>query len=206
MTAFLQSEYQRGASKAWLTMPTAADEEGLARAFARGDRRAFEESYARYGKLLYSTAYTVLRERDDAQDCVHDALLRMWRSRSYSTTRGTLRSFLTVCVRNEAISRRRSKARRLRLEQRLATEPEEFDEVRIADPVEHDRLRAAFSRLPEDQRVALELAYYEGKTHSEIAAQLDEPLGTVKSRISLGLRKLASALQSSPKQIGEKTP
>lgn len=176
-------------------MRPAPDDEALAAAFAAKERWAFDEAYARFGKLLYSTAYHVLGNAEDAQDCVHDALTRVWRSPdSYARSRGAVRSFLTVCVRNEAITRLRSKARRHKLEERIAAEPQEHDEVRIDDVVERDRLRNALDALPAEQRRALELAYYEYKTHVEIAAELNEPLGTIKSRIALGLRKLGTAL------------
>lgn len=179
-------------------MPVRSADDGLATAFAAHERSAFEQAYRRYSSLLYSAAYNVLGNADDAQDCVHDALARVWRSRNaYSASRGSLSSFLTVCVRNEAISRRRSQQRRMRMEQRLAAEPETYDEISTDDPIERDQLRAAMSTLPEEQRAPLELAYYGGRTHREVATELQQPLGTVKSRISQGLRKLAAALRSS---------
>jgi RNA polymerase sigma-70 factor (ECF subfamily) len=171
------------------------DDEALATAFAAHERWAFDEAYRRYAPLLYSAAYQVLGSGEDAADCVQDALARVWRSPgAYSRSRGQLRSFLVVCVRNEAISRRRAQSRRLRLEQRLAAEPIEHAWIPSSDPIEHDRLRAAFANLPPEQRLPLHLAYYEGKTHSEIAEELRQPLGTVKGRIAAGLRKLAAAL------------
>ena len=170
-------------------------DEPLADAFAAHEAWAFEEAYRRYGHLLYSTAYNVVGNSDDAADCVHDALARVWRSRNaYSRSRGALRSFLIVCVRNEAISRRRAQTRRLRLADRLAAEPPQHDELPPDDPIERDRLRAAMTHLPAEQRLPLELAYYEGKTHTEIAQELQIPLGTIKSRIAIGLRKLSAAL------------
>lgn len=170
-------------------------DEALAAAFAAKEPWAFDEAYKRFAALLYSTAYHVLDNREDAQDCVHEALARVWRSpEAYTRSRGTVRSFLVVCVRNEAITRLRSKTRRLRLAERVAAEPQEHDELRVVDVVENDRLRAALNRLPPEQRRPLEMAYYEQKTHTEIARELDQPLGTVKSRIAMGLRKLGSAL------------
>ncbi|MBV8282536.1 MAG: sigma-70 family RNA polymerase sigma factor [Candidatus Eremiobacteraeota bacterium] len=171
------------------------DDEALAQGFAAHERWAFDEAYRRYRPLLYSAAFNVLGNADDAQDTVHDALARVWRSpNAYSRARGAVRSFLVVCVRNEAISRRRSQARRLRLAERVAAEPVVHEELGAGDPIERDRLRGALAKLPPEQRVPLELAYYEGKTHTEIAAELREPLGTVKSRIAIGLRKLGAAL------------
>ncbi len=179
-------------------MPVRSGDEALAFAFAAHDRAAFEQAYRRYATLLYSAAYNVLGDNEDAQDCVHDALARVWRSpHAYSAARGNLSSFLTVCVRNEAISRRRAQQRRTRMEQRLAAEPETYDEIPADDPIERDRVRWALASLPAEQRLPLELAYYGGRTHREVAAELQQPLGTIKSRISQGLRKLAAALGSS---------
>jgi RNA polymerase sigma factor (sigma-70 family) len=178
------------------TMPDSSSDDALAQAFAAHERWAFEEAYRQYAALLYSAAYNVVMQNEEAQDCVHDALARVWRSpHAYSATRGNLRSFLTVCVRNEAISRQRRQGRKLRLEERLAAQPVEYDELPSVDPIERDRLRSALKQLPDDQRVPLELAYYAGHTHREIAAELKQPLGTVKSRIASGLRKLGSVLQ-----------
>jgi RNA polymerase sigma-70 factor (ECF subfamily) len=107
-----------------------------------------------------------------------------------------------VCVRNEAISRRRRQARAVRLEERLAAMPVEHEQL-WADPIERDRVRSALLALPPEQRIALELAYYKEKTHSEIAAELQEPLGTIKSRIKHGLRKLGSVLESTARIGGD---
>jgi RNA polymerase sigma-70 factor (ECF subfamily) len=173
-------------------------EETLAEGFASHERWAFDEAYRRYAPLLYSAAYNVLGNAEDAKDCVHDALSRVWRSaNAYSRSRGAVRSFLVVCVRNEAISRQRSMNRRARLAERLAAEPQQHDELGAGDPIERDRLRAALTKLPPEQRLPLQLAYYEGKTHTEISAELQQPLGTIKSRIAMGLRKLAAALEPS---------
>ena len=179
-------------------MPAPEGDEALAIAFAAHESRAFGEAYSRYAALLYSAAFNVLQNADDAKDCVADAMVRLWRTpQPYSPTRGSLRSFLVVCVRNEAISRRRRLTRQARVEERVAGLAPEHDELRD-DPIERDRVRRALLALPSEQRMALALAYYQGKTQSEIAAELQEPLGTIKSRIKLGLRKLASALEASP--------
>jgi RNA polymerase sigma-70 factor (ECF subfamily) len=74
--------------------------------------------------------------------------------------------------------------------------PVEHDELQVADPIERDRVRRALLTLPDEQRTALALAYYGGKTQTEIAAELQQPLGTIKSRMKLGLRKLAAALET----------
>lgn len=172
------------------------DDETLASAFAARERWAFDEAYRQYVPLLYSAAYHVLGNADDAADCVHDALAHVWRTPgAYSRARGHVRSFLVVCVRNAAISRRRAQARRRQMVERLAAQPQEYAWLPTGDPIERDRLRAAFAHLPPEQRLPLQLAYYEGKTHTEISEELQQPLGTVKSRIAAGLRKLATALE-----------
>jgi RNA polymerase sigma-70 factor (ECF subfamily) len=178
-------------------IPTPEGDEALAAAFAAHQAWAFGEAYRRHASLLYSAAYNVLGNADDAKDCVADAVARLWRSPgSYTAQRGNLRNFLVVCVRNEAISRRRRQARRARVEERLTSMEPQFHEMTVEDPIERDRVRRALLALPAEQRTAIALAYYEGKTQTEIAAELREPLGTIKSRIKLGLRKLAAALES----------
>lgn len=92
----------------------------------------------------------------------------------------------------------------MRVEERLAAMPAEHDELRLLDPIERDRVRRALLELPGEQRTAIALAYYEGKTQTEIAAELQEPLGTIKSRIKLGLRRLASALESVSPEGGDR--
>ncbi|MBV8355631.1 MAG: sigma-70 family RNA polymerase sigma factor [Candidatus Eremiobacteraeota bacterium] len=173
------------------------DDDGLAMAFAARRPMAFDEAYRRYADVCFSVALNVLRSPEDAQDCVHDAFLRVWRRRdSFSADRGSLRAFLIACVRNEALSRRRSAARHRTIEAREAMyQPTVAPEVQIPDFVEHARLRRALDEVPAEQRRALELAYFGGMTHSEVAAMLGEPLGTVKSRIALGLRRLGKELR-----------
>jgi RNA polymerase sigma-70 factor, ECF subfamily len=177
----------------------------LAAAFAAHEGWAFGEAYRRNASLLYSAAYNVLGNAEEAQDCVADAVAKLWRSAgAYSATRGNLRSFLVVCVRNEAISRRRRQSRRTRLEERLAAMPSEHAELVMPDPIERDRVRRALLALPAEQRIVLELAYYGGKTQSEIASELQEPLGTIKSRAKLGLKKLSLLLEVPTPAEGER--
>ena len=170
------------------------EEASFGQAFARREEWAFDEAYRRYGALLYSVALGVLHAPQDAEDCVHDVLTRLWLSpQAFAFERGTVRAFLTVCVRNDAISRVRTRSRRAALAHALQSGVEEAETFEIPDHVEYERLRRALADLPGVQREALMLAYFGGKTHVEVAAALGEPLGTVKSRISLGLRKLAAA-------------
>ena len=158
--------------------------------FAAHERGAFAEAYRRYAAPLYSAAYNVLFDAEEAQDCVHDAIAYLWRSpTAYSAQRGSLAALLAVYVRNQAISRKRRRGRAARVTERLAAFPAEHDELGSADPIERDRVRAALAQLPEAQRLPLQLAFYEGKTHTEVAAELRRPLGTIKSRIAHRLAK-----------------
>jgi RNA polymerase sigma-70 factor (ECF subfamily) len=143
---------------------------------------------------LAAVAYAVLGTSGEAEDCVHDVLLRQWSGALYRPARGPLRTFLMVCVRNDALTRRRTALRRAALARaaQLAESPPEdpFDR----DPQAAARVRAALAALPDEQRTVVELAFFGGRTQREIATALDAPLGTVKSRAALALRKLAVSL------------
>lgn len=118
-------------------------------------------------------------------------MLRVWlRAESYRPERGALRAFLIVCVRNEALSRKRSAARRRAIEEQVARGASSAVEMEASDPIESAHIRTILAELPSDQRAPLELAYFGERTQSEIARELGIPLGTVKSRISLAMRKL----------------
>ena len=157
-----------------------------------------ERAYRAYGALLFSVARYVLGGDADAEDCVHDALLRLWqRPEIFRPERGSLRAFLSVCVRNDAIARKRAAARHFTIEQRLIqSEGNPHYELDIADPAERARGRDAMAALPAEQRRALELSYWEHLSHGQISAALGVPLGTIKSRLALGLRKLHQALEA----------
>jgi RNA polymerase sigma-70 factor (ECF subfamily) len=162
-------------------------DELLEHAFARGDASAYESAYRRYGARLYSTSLRLLRNDALAQECVHDVLLRLWQRRdAYSPQRGDLLAFLVACVRNNALSRLRNDARRRDIVAGAREATYDLEE----DPIERDRIARAVSELTDTQRHMVELAYYKNMTHSEIASELGEPLGTIKSRIAAALRAL----------------
>lgn len=173
----------------------AADEDQLSADFAAHRPEALERAYRAYGSLLYSTARRVLGNDADAADCVHDALVRIWeRGAAFRPERGNVRAWLVVCVRNEALSRRRAAFRHGEIEESVAaTEPREY-ELPMSDYLESARLRNAIAALPAEQRTALQLAYYRQLTHVQIAGRVGAPLGTIKSRIAIALRKLHESL------------
>lgn len=173
-------------------MTLAPEETQLALEFTARRPGALEAAYARYGRALYSVAAHVVGP-PDAEDCVHDALLRVWERRDcYRPERGPLGAFLAACVRNEALAVTRSARRRSAREDRASQlEPAIAQSFEVVDHVEAARVRAALERLPAEQRTALERAYYRGESQRAIALALGVPLGTIKSRLALGLRRLA---------------
>ena len=167
----------------------------LERGFARGDASAYETAYRRFGARLYSSAMRLLRNDALAQECVHDVLLRLWkRGDAYSPQRGDLQAFLTACVRNDALARLRNDARRREIVSATSEQHYEMEE----DPIERERIARAVNSLTETQRHMVQLAYYKNMTHAEIAAELGEPLGMIKSRIAAALRALRRNLVQAP--------
>jgi RNA polymerase sigma factor (sigma-70 family) len=166
--------------------------------FAARRASGLEQVYGLWSRLFFSVARHAISDSARAEDCVHDALLRVWRAPNrFTGNREMLKAYLIACVRNESLGMLRSEGRRSEREAkavRLAPLP--TVEPPSVDPVETQRLQRALGRLPEEQRTALTLAYYENKTQVEIAEQLDVPLGTIKSRISMAMRKLQAELAS----------
>ena len=178
----------------------ASDEQVIA-AIARGDHDALGVLYDRYHRLAMGVAYRVLNDHALSEDVVHDAFLTVWRrGDSFNPSRGNARAWLLTIVRNAAIDRRRGRhARALQdtplddVAFLLASEKEEIFAT-VAAKVEAERVRDALTALPNEQREAIELAYFRGLTQHEIASQTGAALGTVKGRMRLGLQKLRGAL------------
>lgn len=161
----------------------------------RGDQQALATLYDRYGGSVYSMALFILRSRPQAEEVTQTVFLRVWqRAEHWDPTRGQLISWLLSLARYTAIDALRREQRRPALLDtplddlpQLAAQPNPTD-----DPVWHDGqlLRDLLGRLPPEQAQAIHLAFFNGMTHSEIAAALGLPLGTVKTRLRLGLSKL----------------
>lgn len=180
------------------------DPELLARA-AKGDQQAFAELYDRSSLLLFTLAVRILGDREEAADVLQEVYLEVWRKLiRYNAARGTPTAWLVTVVRSRAIDRLRSRAARgYGMTDSVQRKPVADLPDENPGPLETSadlELRAlvekALAELPEPQRQALELAYYQGLSHTEIAARLNEPLGTVKTRIQLGMNKLRIALRS----------
>ena len=165
-----------------------------------GSPRAFELLYDRHGGAAFSLAYRMVGDRVMAEDISQEAFLSIWRSRMrYDASRGSVRTWVLGIVHNRAIDAlRRSMVHDRRrasdegIEERF--EARERTEVEAARRDEARDVRQALGTLPAEQWKVIELAYFGGFTHSEIAAMLDTPIGTVKGRMRLGLEKLRGQL------------
>jgi RNA polymerase sigma-70 factor (ECF subfamily) len=186
-------------------------DEDLMSLTAEGDSNAFASLYDRHGRAAYSLAYRMVGERGAAEDLVQEAFLEAWRaSRSYRAQRGSVRTWLLSIVHNRGIDQLRASASRRRTRERYEAEAERsapgsgageaFNEAWRNS--QRDRVREALRELPPDQLKVLELAYFSGYTHVEISELLDVPLGTVKGRMRLGLKKIRDHFGA----MGEEVP
>ncbi|NJO80458.1 MAG: sigma-70 family RNA polymerase sigma factor [Cyanobacteria bacterium RM1_2_2] len=172
----------------------------LLTALAEGQVNALSILYDRYARLVYSLAYKILENAEEAEDITQEVFLTLWRRNTYDPKRGYLSSFLTTMTRSRAIDKLRSKGARLRVLQRLQgtvrIEPNTPTPLEQASMGERSQvIRGALAQLSETERQVLEIAYYEGLSQSEIAKRLNIPLGTVKTRSRQGLLKLRQTLQ-----------
>jgi RNA polymerase sigma-70 factor, ECF subfamily len=183
----------------------AADGELVARA-AAGDERAIGQLYDRYGAVLFAVAYRIAGQRADAEEVVLEAFAQAWREAPrFEAGRGSVAGWLTTIARSRALDLVRARSRRDRLTataaaDRPGTSPAmgDFrpDPAGALDNDERRRqVRQALATLSAPQRQAIELAYFEGLSQSEIAERLQEPLGTVKTRVRLGMQKLRECLR-----------
>ncbi len=162
---------------------------------------AFEVFYDRHGGVAYSLAYRIVGERGAAEDVTQEAFISIWRSGArYDAARGSVRTWMLGIVRNRAIDALRSKAGRAPkldfdddsiLEHRPAAEQTESEALQRETAQE---VRGALDELPGEQAKVIQLAYFGGFSHSEIAGMLGVPLGTVKGRMRLGLEKIRGEL------------
>ena len=169
---------------------------------AQRDQAALSELYDRYARVLYAVAFKSLRSAEESEEVVLDVFAQVWRTADrYDVDKGRVDSWLFMMTRSRVLDRLRT----LQRVTKVTVASENFAEIQTptpgVDPIENvliserrDRVLAALSQLPEAQRQVIELAYYKGLTQSEIAAQTNLSLGTVKTRIRLGLSKLRVVL------------
>ena len=162
-----------------------------------GDQSALAELYDRYSSVVYAVALRVLGDTGGAEDVLQEVFLQLWRNPgAFDAARGNLGAWLAVITRNRAIDSLRKRRPETDIEDVVVSvSPDlagEADRSRAAEKV-----RGVLGAMPSPQRSALEMAYFEGMSHSEIADKTGEPLGTIKTRIRTGLMTLRKAFQGS---------
>ena len=183
---------------------TRFDDETLLNLIARSQENALSALYDRYCRLVYSVALNAIADPARAEEITQDVFVRVWeRAETYRSEQGRVATWLTSIARNRAIDvYRGSRVRRenLQISWEIAEnmDPPAPNNVEVeADLAQRQRqVRWAVAQLPEEQKQALGLAFFQGLSHLEVANALGEPLGTVKTRIRLGMQKLRSLLQT----------
>jgi RNA polymerase sigma-70 factor (ECF subfamily) len=165
------------------------------------DAEAFATLYDRHSRAAFSLAYRMMGERQAAEDLAQDAFLKVWRNASsYRAERGSVRTWILSIVHNRGIDQLRSLASRRRTQDRVeASAPRSQPSEAFAEAwrnSQRDQVREALDTLPSEQLKILELAYFSGYTHVEISKLLGLPLGTVKGRMRLGLKKIRDFFES----------
>ncbi len=168
-----------------------------------GDIAAFEALYERFGALVYSTALQALADTQAAEDVAQEIFVRLWRRPgNFDPKRGRFVSWLLSVTRNRSVDELRSRGRRRRLQTdppeaaENSPDPSGRDDPALSALASDDRaaVREALAGLPQPQRQAIEMAYFGGMTQVEIAEALQQPLGTVKTRVRMGMRKMRASL------------
>jgi RNA polymerase sigma-70 factor, ECF subfamily len=174
----------------------------LAQRLLRRDVSAFEQLYTRHSRIVYSLVLRILRQGSTAEEVVQDVFLQVWRnSNRYDSGRGPFIPWLLTLARNRALDHLRLKSERQRRREEQTEElPQMADDPQYEKALDEkrraERVRSLIASLPSAQKKAIELAYFEGLSHSEIATALKEPLGTVKSWIRNGLLRLKEELKA----------
>jgi RNA polymerase sigma-70 factor (ECF subfamily) len=185
----------------------ASDDLAIVRRMVAGESDALAELYDRFAPLVLAVARRILGGAGEAEEVVQEAFLQAWnQAERYDAGRSSVSTWLLLIARTRALDRLRSRGARERMAQAAAAEPPSGDTSSGGDDsVLHRerrrRVRQALAELPEEQRRVLELAFYEGLSQSEIATRTGTPLGTVKTRALLGMRKLRQALRSEVREL-----
>jgi RNA polymerase sigma-70 factor (ECF subfamily) len=178
----------------------------LIRRIAIGDESAVAKLYDRYGTVLFAVAYRIVGQRADAEEVVMEAFAQIWRDAGrFESGRGSVAAWITMIARSRALDQVRSRNRRERLANSAAQDDTSSAPgmgtwggdtgARTEQTERQRRVAEAMQTLSPAQRQAIELAYYEGLSQTEIAERLQEPLGTVKTRVRLGMMKLRDLLR-----------
>jgi RNA polymerase sigma-70 factor (ECF subfamily) len=184
--------------------PSTSEEAHLLARIAQQDQSALSLLYDRYARVLYSLAFRILGSVEEAEEIVLDVFSQVWKlAGRYDPQRGRVDAWLFMLTRSRSLDRLRSLQRVSKAVESSTEAAKIVPQAQISDPTEdvlinerRDRVLAAMQRLPVEQREVIELAYYEGLTHVEIATKTGKSLGTVKTRIRLGLNKLRQVLDA----------
>jgi RNA polymerase sigma-70 factor (ECF subfamily) len=185
---------------------TAGEDQRLMSRVARGDADALGELYDRYGRLVFGVVYRMLGSPESAEEVAQNAFHSVWRQAGgYRPARGSVRTWLLAIARNAAIDWRRSKGhRRMARDTAIEDAPALVDDMQVEERViatlRAQRVRAAVAALPTEQREVLSLAFWSGLSQTEIASRTGAPLGTVKSRVRLGMARLRESLAEDEEQ------
>ncbi len=176
--------------------PSAQDDATLLSGVQRGDERAMASLFDRYSKVVYSVALRVLRDPASAEDVLQEIFMQIWRNPdSFIATRGSLGGWLAVVSRNRSIDALRRRRPSEQVDDMVLASP-----YNLADEAERNSMmeqaRRVIHLLPTEQRKTLEMAFFDGLTHSEIAEMTGDPLGTVKTRIRSALTALRKAFKA----------
>ncbi len=188
-----------------------AEDKSLMECISNGDKNALEALYSRYSRPVYSLTIHMLRDPSAAEEVTQDTFFNVWRrAGSYKPDRGKVTSWLFSIAHNRAIDelrKRRREYNRVQYDVDLSNRP---TESRSDDPMEYvtiqyegTRLKSALMKLRPEQREVVVLAYFGGLTHSEISRRLDQPLGTVKTRMRLAMKKLREVLRPQIQESAE---
>jgi RNA polymerase sigma-70 factor (ECF subfamily) len=167
----------------------------------QGDAQAFPTLYERHGRAAYALAYRLMGEKQAAEDLLQEAFLKLWcGAASYRAERGSVRTWLLSIVHNRGIDQLRSLASRRRTQEKIESSAQRSQPSEAFAQTwrnsQREQVREALKTLPSEQSKVLRLAYFSGYTHVEIAEFLDLPLGTVKGRMRLGLKKVRDYFDS----------
>ena len=172
---------------------------------AGGDEAALSELYNRYRLILFGLLLRILHSRAEAEDCLQEVFLQVWRqAAAFDEARGRPFTWLVTMARSRAIDRLRALSSRDRTAQDAARATVEETSDAVTDAIRSEQaavVRKALDALPAEQRRVLELAYFDGLTQSEIAARLNQPLGTIKTRTRTAMMKLRELLGGEIKNL-----
>lgn len=159
-----------------------------------GDETAMADLYDRYAGIVYGVALRVLGDAAAAEDVLQEVFLQLWRNpQAFDANRGKLPAWLAVIARNRAIDHLRKRPMENDIEEAPVASAVDL-ENEAAQRLAIEKIRGALGRLPQEQQKCLEMAFFQGMTHTEIAAKTGEPLGTIKTRIRAGLLALRKAV------------